>query len=276
MDWLEDDFQLVPLRRKRRVEDAIPEDEKDSMLRELAQRGASGLSAVGWLLDTPGAIVRGLLSEGPMKGLSALWETSDERVTGRELLRDYGLVSDEDNYGNFGGGLATEILLDPLTYASFGLAPLLGGAAKTAAGRAASKAGLLTDDLGLLAREASKRSGKEIGRNQLLRQSPSELIDLLPANLQADARDRFLRAAGDRADDLLGQSLTASNRSLASGAWTFTERAAATGSPGGRTALATRSNTDASLAQPSGPPRPCSTPSSWASATRLIGGWQGN
>ena len=38
----EDDFQLVPLKRKRRVEDAIPEDEKDSMLRELAQRGASG------------------------------------------------------------------------------------------------------------------------------------------------------------------------------------------------------------------------------------------
>jgi len=208
----EDDFQLVPLKRKRRVEDAIPEDEKDSMLRELAQRGASGLSAVGWLLDTPGAVVRGLLSEGPMKGLSALWETSDERVTGRELLRDYGLVGEEDNYGNFGGGLATEILLDPLTYASFGLAPLLGGAAKTAAGRAASKAGLLTDDLGLLAREASKRSKSQIGRNQLLRQSPADLIDLMPANLQADARDRFLRAAGDRADDLLGQSMTASNR----------------------------------------------------------------
>jgi hypothetical protein len=208
----EDDFQLVPLKRKRRVEDAIPEDEKDSMLRELAQRGASGLSAVGWLLDTPGAVVRGLLSDGPMKGLSALWETSDERVTGRELLRDYGLVSDEDNYGNFGGGLATEILLDPLTYASFGLAPLLGGAAKTAAGRAASRAGLLTDDLGLLAREASKRSKSQIGRNQLLRQSPADLIDLMPANLRDDALRRFREKAGSQADDLLGQSMTASNR----------------------------------------------------------------
>jgi hypothetical protein len=108
--------------------------------------------------------------------------------------------------------LATEILTSPSTYLTLGLAPLLGGAAKTAAGRAASKAGLLTDDLGLLAREASKRSKSQIGRNQLLRQSPAELIDLMPANLRDDALRRFREKAGSQADDLLGQSMTASNR----------------------------------------------------------------
>lgn len=208
---------LLPARKKRRVEDLMSEEEQASMLQNLAYAGASGLSGVGWLLDTPGSMVRGLLSEGPMKALSALWETSDDRVTGRELARQYGLAGKEDNWGNFSGGLAAEVLLDPLTYASFGLAPLLGGVAKTAAGKAATKAGLLTGDLGLMAKQITDRGarGAGYGKMALQRETPQFLIDQIRqlAPQQADELlAQFRNVAGDQADALLNQRMSASNR----------------------------------------------------------------
>jgi hypothetical protein len=162
---------LVPIRkRKPQVADLLPEEEKTTLLRQLANAGSSGLSAFGWLLDTPGSMVRGLLSEGPGKALSALWEDSEQRVTGRELARQWGLAGPEDNWSNFAGGLAAEVVLDPLSYIGIGL---LGRGAKTAAAKAAEKAGLMTGDLGLLAR----REG--VGTAEFLRHStPQNLIDL--------------------------------------------------------------------------------------------------
>jgi hypothetical protein len=213
----EDVLGVLPLRKKRRVEDLMSEEEQASMLQNLAYAGASGLSGVGWLLDTPGSMVRGLLSEGPMKALSALWETSDDRVTGRELARQYGLAGKEDNWGNFSGGLAAEVLLDPLTYASFGLAPLLGGVAKTTAGKAATKAGLLTGDLGLMAKQIADRGarGAGYGKMALQRETPEFFIEQL-RQLDPQRADelltQFRNVAGDQADDLLKQRMSASNR----------------------------------------------------------------
>ena len=127
--------------RQATVSDLMPEEERRSMLRTLADTGSSGLAAAGWILDTPGSMVRGMLSGGPSKALSALWETSDQRVTGRELLRQNNLIGSEDNWGNFAGGLIGEMALDPLTY----LNPLaiLGKGAYNGAGRALRDSGLL-------------------------------------------------------------------------------------------------------------------------------------
>ena len=111
-----DPIGLVPIRRRPTISDLMPEEEKTSMLRSLAEMGSSGLSGLGWLLDTPGAVVRGGLSGGLGKAASALWETSDDRVTGRELLRQYGMVGRDDTWGNFGASLVAEAALDPLTY----------------------------------------------------------------------------------------------------------------------------------------------------------------
>jgi hypothetical protein len=130
--------------RKPQISDLMPEEEKSSMLRTLANVGASGMSGVGWLLDTPGSVIRGGLSGGPMKALSALWENSEDRVDGRELLRQYNMIGDENNWGNFAGGLAAEILLDPFTYGTLGLAGL-GKGALSQTGKAMKAAGLLRD-----------------------------------------------------------------------------------------------------------------------------------
>lgn len=206
----EDDFDVIgiaPLTRRPQISDLMPEEEKRSMLQTLASAGSSGLAGLGWLLDTPGAVIRGGLSGGPMKALSALWDTTDERVDGRELLRQYGLVGKEDTWGSFGLGLGAEVLLDPLTYASFGLNQVIGQGAKTAAGKAAAKAGLL-DNVDLLAKQA------DTGPRQFLRQAtPESLIDRLAKSGQREvadaARQKIIDEAGEEA---LTQTLTKSNR----------------------------------------------------------------
>lgn len=201
--------------RKRRpqVADLLPEEEKTTLLRQLANAGSSGLSAFGWLLDTPGSMVRGLLSEGPGKALSALWEDSEQRVTGRELARQWGLAGPEDNWSNFAGGLATEVVLDPLSYIGIGL---LGRGAKTAAYKAAEKAGLLGTamrtgvhgDIGLLAR----RHG--MGTAEAMRKwTPEDLITMAGDDAAKEAaRQKWNLYAGDAADELLSQPLTRTNR----------------------------------------------------------------
>jgi|GEM_PF-1442635 len=129
---------IAPLGRQRAtIADLMPDDQKSGMLDSLAKAGSSGLAAAGWLFDTPGAFVRGLLAGKPLSFLG----TSDDRVTGRELLRQYGMIGDKDTWGNFTGSLAAEMLLDPLTWAN----PLaiLGRGAATQTGKAMKASGLL-------------------------------------------------------------------------------------------------------------------------------------
>jgi hypothetical protein len=176
------------------------------MLQTLASAGSSGLAGLGWLLDTPGAVVRGGLSGGPGKALSALWDTTDERVDGRELLRQYGMVGDQDNWGNFGGGLAAELLLDPLTYASLGLNQIVGKGAKTAAGNIVQKAGLL-DDFGVHARNVLGKGEREALREATAR----SVLGSVPEGAARDAAMRdFLGAGGTEA--MMDQPLARMNR----------------------------------------------------------------
>jgi hypothetical protein len=190
----EDSLGVDPFARRRAtIADLMPQEQQSSMLGKLAEMGTSGLAGLGWILDTPGAMVRGLLSEGPGKAISALWDTSDERVTGRELARQYGLASDKDNWLNFGGGLATEVLLDPLTYMSFGANQLLGAPAKTFAGRAAQKAGMMPH-LDEFARAAG------VGPRQAARDATAEsLLQFMPQEAAAAARERFVAEMGEEA-----------------------------------------------------------------------------
>lgn len=201
----EEALGLIPIRKRPQVADLLPEEEKTNLLRQLANAGSSGLSAFGWLLDTPGAMVRGGLSGGLGKAVSALWEDSEQRVTGRELARQYGLVGADDTWSNFGGGLLAEIALDPLSYVGIGL---LGRGAKTAAAKAAERAGLMGGDLGLLAKQ------KGMGTAEFLRQStPETLIELAGDEAaRKAARAKWEQFAGEGRDALLSQPLTRMNR----------------------------------------------------------------
>lgn len=188
--------------RSATISDLMPQEEKQGLLRRLASTGASGLSALGWILDTPGSMVRGTISgiaDGDWtRGLRALGQTSDERVSGRDLLRQFGLTEEEDNWRNFGAGLVTEFVTDPLSVVN--PAAILGRGAYGAAGRAAQRANLL-EDAALLAHK------KGMGIREFnMSHTPRKLID----ELGGDAAERFSTAAkgaGLDAEDLLDQPL---------------------------------------------------------------------
>lgn len=69
------------------------------------------LQGAMFVLDTPGAMVRSAIGGG--NPLAAAVD-QDARIYGRDLLRQWGMIGPEDTWGNFAGGVATEIALDPL------------------------------------------------------------------------------------------------------------------------------------------------------------------
>ncbi len=129
-------------------------DEEQSLIEKLRDGSIGTLAAVGNVLDIPGSMLRDVVSgQNPFDQLLTPTR-SDNRVTGREMLRNVGLAGRRDSIGNAIGGFATEVLFDPLTYLTFG------GSALTKAGRAAKGAGLF-DEIGAV---AAKKAGKNIGQ----------------------------------------------------------------------------------------------------------------
>lgn len=138
---------LKALRRPSLLSQAQPvrpvEEEVDASLWEsLGTSALSGISRVANLIDLPGSAVRDVIGgENPFdQFLPWNWTTSENRLSGRDLLRRGGLVSGEDTWGNFFGGMAAEIALDPATFVSGG-ALLKGAAAGLRGGKTAAKAG---------------------------------------------------------------------------------------------------------------------------------------
>lgn len=124
----------------------------ESLLGSIGRSTLSGLARVGHLLDTPGSMSRDVLTlHNPFDNL--LHPTTDEnRITGRDMLRQWGLVGQEDTTPNWWLGLGAELATDPFSWATFG--------AKTAVGKAAQAAGKLTPGLkaGISAGEKSLMS----------------------------------------------------------------------------------------------------------------------
>lgn len=206
---------ILPIRkRKATLSDLMPEEEKSSLLGTLSQAGTSGLQAAGYIFDTPGALVRGILAGKPL----SVFGDSEERVSGRDLLRQYGMIGKDDTWANFGGSLLLEAALDPLTYLN-PLSILGRGSLTKAVGVPLKKAGLLRDApldaargfgtaASPLADAAASHQRASSGVREYLR-------DLTPEQAFAEARLRLtpdeydeavkrFEAAGGRMDDTRG------------------------------------------------------------------------
>lgn len=122
-------------------EQDVTASERDSVLRQAGELAGGTVARVADTISAPGDYLRGALAGTP-----------GERVGGRDLLRAYGLASEDDNWGNFIAGLATDVVTDPLSY--------IAGPAKayTAAGQAAKAAGLL-DNAATVATKKAIASG---------------------------------------------------------------------------------------------------------------------
>jgi hypothetical protein len=185
---------IAPLGQQRAtIADLMPREEQSGLLSSLAKAGSSGMAAAGWLFDTPGALVRGVLAGKPLSFLG----TSDERVTGRELLRQYGMIGDQDTWGNFAGGLAAEVLLDPLTLMN--PMAIFGRGALTQTGKAMKATGLLRNAAEQAWEGSAVGAGREAGRgvrSYMRSITPQQAIaEIADPTARADALARWQRQA---------------------------------------------------------------------------------
>lgn len=106
------------------------------------------LKGVGNAADLPGSSVRDIFAR---RNPFDQWMTpfgDQNRATGRDVLRTYGMAGEQDTGLNAAGGMATEMALDPLSWLGAGaLFKALRGAGKAAgavgtAGRAVQRTGL--------------------------------------------------------------------------------------------------------------------------------------
>ncbi|MCB0358392.1 MAG: hypothetical protein KDD44_02105, partial [Bdellovibrionales bacterium] len=158
-DLLADPVEAVSRRRRERSTKSytapLTPQQQIGVLNHIGHGTISGLSAIGNVLDLPGSSVRDIVGgENPFdQWIPTNWASSENRLTGRDLARRWGMAGSQDNWGNWTGGLGLEIGLDPLTY--------LGGAgfAKTAVGKAGKIFGLADD-----AARGLSVAGRSVGR----------------------------------------------------------------------------------------------------------------
>jgi len=191
--------------KRKYTEDQLlgPTPEPEGVLSKAKSVGLSGLSYIGNVLGTPGAVVKNALAgKNPLTPI--LHPLSGEgRVEGRDLLRQAGMVGRKDTWGNWGAGLAVDIATDPLTYLNpLGFATKLGAATK--AGKVAHAAGALRD-VAKAATAAGRRSGK-LGAGATMGRAPAmartTLDDLLSFGDEATQTTR--RSAAKNAATKMG------------------------------------------------------------------------
>ena len=174
---------------------------------QAADLGFSALGVVGSAFDIPGSMLRDAaalptalwgsndanVDYNPFNQLLPWnWFDQDGRTDGRELNRAWagatGAVSDEDNWWNLGAGIGTEVLLDPLTYLTFG------GGALTRGGDALSKIASrreIADVATQLARDANLRTkpvGKTVAQQVL---TPRNVLDARAAAKGVDPATEY-------------------------------------------------------------------------------------
>lgn len=138
--------------------DAVSPAERDSVLRDIGSVAGGTLSRVGDALSAAGDYTRGFLAGRP-----------GERLGGRELLRERGLIGEEDNWGNFFLGTAVDIATDPLSYVSGPAAAL------TKAGKAARQLNLLDNAATVASKKALRTNIADDALPMVARQNKEAL-----------------------------------------------------------------------------------------------------
>ncbi|MHC4702399.1 MAG: hypothetical protein ACYTFQ_17670 [Planctomycetota bacterium] len=215
--------ELAPLpelggRRKKRRRPAynLSLEEEESLLSELGSNALSGLGTIAHTLGKPGAAVRGTISGltggewgGGLLNLIPFSNTMgitdpEDWVYSRDIMRRMGLMGKKDTWGNFGAGLAADIVTDPLSWTSFGA-----GGAASKAGQLLHKAGLaefLPDVLQATAK-GSKALGPRVGG---MTTTLKEALENLPGPVRKAAPGKIKTAGeamGVNAADLMDTPL---------------------------------------------------------------------
>lgn len=198
----------------------LSQEEEESLLGSMAGRSLSGLQYISDVLNKPHRAVTGLLAGRPWEvanilpfsgalgitdesglfGGTPLQVTSKEQeVTGRDLLRMYGMAGPQNTWSNFLAGLAVDVATDPLT--------LL-----TGPGAAFSKVGQIARAAGVpAARTLTGRIGTTFG--QVVREATPEMVE----KLTRAAAKRGFRSLAEVPDVPLGGLIGYAGRPIGTG-----------------------------------------------------------
>lgn len=171
----------------------------EGLLAKAGRAGWSALEAAGNLFDVPGSVVRDIaaiptalwgsgganVDYNPLDQLLPWnWMSGEGRTSGRDLLRSYGAAGEEDTWTNLGTGIGAEVLLDPLTYLTFGASAVGKG------GRALQK----TKDWKMLreAATANAKSGTKIsGASARQTMTPDQVLQYAAKKEAAETGEDF-------------------------------------------------------------------------------------
>lgn len=127
-----------------------PVESESSVLRNAMQGAQSGAEKLLDVLNYPQQQMnRAILGGDRYEQLAA----PRGYVDSRDMLREAGLVGQENNWGNFAAGLVGDVFFDPINLLGF-----VGSAGR--AGRLAQKVGLRGNRLGEIATQAARRGAK--------------------------------------------------------------------------------------------------------------------
>ena len=193
---------------RQRSKRPISPEEEESMLRQIGHKSMGAAAGLGNLLDLPGSMVRDVVAgKNPFDQLLTM-TSAENRETEGNLLRSAGLIGKDDTWSNLPARLATAIVLDPLTYMSFGAAAL------GKAGKAARATGLLDT----ATRVASAKAGKIVGKR--VANMSTTLGDLLhPSNFATAEKAAEKTLEVERAAAKTGSSLAELSGQKLGGAW---------------------------------------------------------
>ena len=175
-----------------------PEDE-ESLARRAGRGVLGGIAAVGNLLDVPGSMVRDVLGgENPLDQLLHPMSPQN-RLTGRDLMRKSGMIGRKDTWGNFAGGLAAEIALDPLTY-------IFPAGALSKGGKLVKKAGLM-GEVEHIASKAHNIPIEQMGKRQAALKTTFKDVFDFASPAQKKAIETAAEKSGVRINDVMDDSL---------------------------------------------------------------------
>lgn len=150
-----------------------------SYLGQIGTGALNVLAGLGNALDLPGSSVRDVFAgRNPFdQWLSPFHE--DNRTTGRDLAREYGMAGNRDTWGNFLGGMALETALDPTTYVGIGMLNRLKPqqAVKGALRHAGNPVGMMDDGMEAAGRYARNMNEALARRNRLASKVSTSQMD---------------------------------------------------------------------------------------------------
>ena len=189
-----------------------PVEESGGLLSTLG----SGAMGVFGLLDLPGSMIRDVATlRNPLDQLLSPFDLEKNRISGEQMAKDYGLMSDKEptstlgKVGRFAGGVGLEILADPLTYMTGGLSAAVKGAKGA---KALKGAGLIDDMVGTvnerLVKAGSKKAGRKVGKREALYYvSPKDIAETTLTGDEVGRAFRSTRSNKQRFDAAVKQDL---------------------------------------------------------------------